>query len=64
MDRGRNPELLSPQNNPANTCYTMRVYFFKQNDGHAPKLAGTQTCVQGLHKTKQVKPGYQLYQPL
>ena|SRR5437660_3797979 len=26
------------------TCFTMRTYYFKRQDGNAPELAGTSTC--------------------
>ncbi len=33
-----------PQTSQDNTCYTMRSYRFRQNDGLAPVRAGMTTC--------------------
>jgi hypothetical protein len=41
-----------------NTCYTMRSYFFRRQDGHAPVRAGMTTCTPALVlQQRKVSPG-------
>jgi hypothetical protein len=41
-----------------NTCYTMRSYFFRRQDGHAPVPAGMTTCTPArVLQQRQVSPG-------
>jgi hypothetical protein len=41
-----------------NVCYTMRTYFFRRQNGHAPIPAGMTTCTPGnLLQQRQVTPG-------
>jgi hypothetical protein len=41
-----------------NTCYTMRSYFFRRQDGQAPVPAGMTTCTPAsVLQKKQVSPG-------
>ena len=35
------PQLSLPD---SSTCFTMRSYYFKRQDGAAPELVGTSTC--------------------
>jgi hypothetical protein len=40
-----------------NTCYTMRSYFFRRQDGQAPVLAGMTTCTPAsVLQQRQVSP--------
>jgi hypothetical protein len=40
-----------------NTCYTMRSYFFRRQDGQAPVPAGMTTCTPAsVLQQKQVSP--------
>ncbi len=40
-----------------NTCYTMRSYFFRRQDGQAPVPAGMITCTPaGILQNRQVSP--------
>jgi hypothetical protein len=42
---GLQTRRMSPDNlQLSNTCYTMRSYHFRRQDGQAPVLAGTTTC--------------------
>jgi len=42
------------------TCFTMRTYYFKRDDGKAPQLSGTSTCTPAnafrSHKAKRTPP--------
>ena len=41
-----------------NTCYTMRSYFFRRQDGQAPVPAGMTTCTPAsVLQQRQVSPG-------
>jgi len=41
-----------------NTCYTMRSYFFRRQDGQAPVPAGMTTCTPArVLQKKQISPG-------
>ena len=41
-----------------NTCYTMRSYFFRRQDGLAPVPAGMTTCTPAsVLQQRQVSPG-------
>ncbi len=41
-----------------NTCYTMRSYFFRRQDGLAPVPAGMTTCTPAsVSQQRQVSPG-------
>jgi hypothetical protein len=41
-----------------NTCYTMRSYFFRRQDGRAPVPAGMTTCTPAtVLQQRQVSPG-------
>ncbi len=41
-----------------NTCYTMRSYFFRRQDGQAPVAAGMTTCTPAsVLQQRQVSPG-------
>jgi hypothetical protein len=41
-----------------NTCYTMRSYFFRRQDGQAPVPAGMSTCTPAnVSRQLQVSPG-------
>ena len=41
----------------SNTCYTVRSYMFRRQDGQAPVLAGTTTCTPANKlQQRQVKP--------
>ena len=41
-----------------NTCYTMRSYFFRRQDGQAPVPAGMATCTPAsVLQQRQVSPG-------
>ncbi|MGZ4855688.1 MAG: hypothetical protein ACXV96_10765 [Candidatus Angelobacter sp.] len=41
-----------------NTCYTMRSYFFRRQDGQAPVPAGMTTCTPAnASRQLQVSPG-------
>jgi hypothetical protein len=41
-----------------NTCYTMRSYFFRRQDGLAPVPAGMTTCTPArVLQKKQISPG-------
>jgi hypothetical protein len=41
-----------------NTCYTMRSYLFRRQDGQAPVLAGMTTCTPAIDwQQRQVSPG-------
>src|SRR5207302_9259603 len=40
-----------------NTCYTMRSYFFRRQDGNAPVPAGMTTCTPAsVSQQRQVSP--------
>jgi hypothetical protein len=42
----------------SNTCYTMRSYFFRRQDGQAPVPAGMTTCTPAsVLQQRQVSPG-------
>lgn len=44
-----------------NTCYTMRSYFFRRQDGQAPVPAGMTTCTPAsVLQQRQVSPGPRL----
>lgn len=42
----RHPEISMLQDGiyDDHTCFTMRTYYFKRQDGKAPELTGTSTC--------------------
>jgi hypothetical protein len=50
--------VLSPERiDNRNTCYTMRSYFFRRQDGLAPVPAGMTTCTPAsVLQQKQVSP--------
>jgi hypothetical protein len=52
--RSEPPVVL--QTNPAVTCFTMRTYYFKRQDGNAPVLAGTSTCTPASVLRQQTRP--------
>jgi hypothetical protein len=40
-----------------NTCFTIRSYMFRQQDGHAPVPAGMTTCTpSNILQQRQVSP--------
>jgi hypothetical protein len=40
-----------------NTCYAMRTYFFRREDGNAPVLVGTTTCTPAdIYRRKNAGP--------
>jgi hypothetical protein len=44
-----------------NTCFTMRSYFFRRQDGQAPVPAGMTTCTPAsVLQQRQVSPGPKL----
>ena len=44
-----------------NTCYTMRSYFFRRQDGNAPVPAGMTTCTPAsVLQQRRVSPGPRL----
>lgn len=44
-----------------NTCFTMRSYFFRRQDGQAPVPAGMTTCTPAsVLQQRQVSPGPQV----
>ncbi len=49
-----------------NTCYTMRSYFFRRQDGQAPVPAGMTTCTPAnMLQQRKVSPAPQvMYVPL
>jgi len=51
--------VVAPQRiNNSNTCFTMRSYFFRRQDGLAPVPAGMTTCTPAsVLQQKQVSPG-------
>jgi hypothetical protein len=51
--------VLAPQTVlNSNTCYTMRSYFFRRQDGQAPVPAGMTTCTPAsVLQQKQISPG-------
>ena len=47
--------------NRRNTCYTMRSYFFRRQDGQAPVPAGMTTCTPAsVLQQRRVSPGPRL----
>jgi len=45
------------QESQRNTCYTMRSYFFRRQDGQAPVPAGMTTCTPAnILQQRQVSP--------
>ncbi len=45
------------QESQRNTCYTMRSYFFRRQDGQAPVPAGMTTCTPAnMLQQRQVSP--------
>ncbi len=45
------------QESQLNTCYTMRSYFFRRQDGQAPVPAGMTTCTPAsVSQQRQVSP--------
>jgi hypothetical protein len=46
------------EENRRNTCFTMRSYFFRRQDGQAPVPAGMTTCTPAsVLQQRQVSPG-------
>src|SRR5882724_700390 len=46
------------EQNQRNTCFTMRSYFFRRQDGLAPVAAGMTTCTPAsVLQQRQVSPG-------
>jgi hypothetical protein len=52
--RSEPPVVL--QTNPGVTCFTMRTYYFKRQNGNAPVLAGTSTCTPASVLRQQTGP--------
>jgi len=51
-------DLMPQRNLNSNTCYTMRSYFFRRQDGLAPVPAGMTTCTPAsVLQQRQVSPG-------
>jgi hypothetical protein len=45
------------EENRSNTCFTMRSYFFRRQDGNAPVPAGMTTCTPAsILQQRQVSP--------
>lgn len=56
---------LSPGDFAPNTCFLIRSYHFRRQDGNAPVLAGMTTCTPSrMLEQKRVSPGRGLYVPL
>jgi hypothetical protein len=47
-------DTMARENSLRNTCYTMRSYFFRQQDGNPPVPAGMSTCIPA-NVTRQLK---------
>ena len=48
---------LQLEESQRNTCYTMRSYFFRQQDGNPPVPAGMSTCIPAnVTRQLQVSP--------
>ena len=48
---------IPPQRDLNNTCYTMRSYFFRRQDGQAPVPAGMITCTPAsVLQQRQISP--------
>lgn len=55
FDHARARKLI--EESQRNTCYTMRSYFFRRQDGQAPVPAGMTTCTPaGILQQRQVSP--------
>src|SRR5436305_32967 len=53
----RNPARKLLDESRRNTCYTMRSYFFRRQDGQAPVPAGMTTCTPAsVLQQRQVSP--------
>jgi hypothetical protein len=51
----------STEESQRNTCYTMRSYFFRRQDGQAPVPAGMTTCTPAnMLQKRQVSPAPRL----
>lgn len=37
------------------TCYRIRAYIFRRNDGHAPKMVGSTTCGPSQAQAKDIR---------
>ena len=61
MQTLRSPDLRFERmqaNLQRNTCFTMRSYFFRRQDGQAPVPAGMTTCTPArVFQQRQVSPG-------
>ncbi|PYP91864.1 MAG: hypothetical protein DMG65_06070 [Candidatus Angelobacter sp. Gp1-AA117] len=44
LERFPETSMLQDGTYDDHTCFTMRTYYFKRQDGNAPALAGTSTC--------------------
>jgi hypothetical protein len=47
-------DTMAREHSLRNTCYTMRSYFFRQQDGNPPVPAGMSTCIPA-NVTRQLK---------